>query len=693
MEFEIFPGLKNVDSDNSSVVADLKSKLKPSIIKRAVFKRQITLIIKRIDAIFDSSDFSQEIISQLDEINNLLEKIKEIDDVITSIYTSHDIMDIDTHYFENEIESRGLYHIDVTTKISQYKIIHKENDVSHTEKNTSTIHVPYIQQEALPPSLSCPSFYGDKDRHDFKSFLEQFENLIGSKSSLTDSAKLQYLKSYLRGNAYKVIQHLSNSNENYDIALMLLQEEFLDEQRIIHEILDKLINTSRFNNADLEKLGLWLSETRARLYELKSLKVDFLTNESSGCVLMSHIITSKLPPIFLRELIQKSDSNYPTLDYIFENFNRVIKQLLLTKPSTLSSKINLPNRGSMSNSGARPKTSSYNTFIKSKGKTTHNQCYLNKNSHESNPRSRSSSNLQNLNCKFCSLTGHSMSACQKYKTAEDRIQRCKTLGLCTHCSSAKHDDLNCPGLRNELSFRCFKCKSYCHITPLCTQNYENNSATPSTSKCDSTLSNLCINAGSFSEQDILLPTLTVTFMFKSKYIETRCLLDLGSQRSYLDSSLMQEFGMDLNSFTEYDCTVKTFNGEQVHKVSECALTVEPVPGKTVFLPILFTKLDLNFKAENLDLALNNIRSQNMCLADSHYQGNSDNNVGFIKGLLGNDILQYIYPLKFTKVLNGTAIEVTQGIIPFGHVGNFLSRKQLGSLASRKNLALKGENPI
>ena len=119
MEFEIFPGLKNVDSDNSSVVADLKSKLKPSIIKRAVFKRQITLIIKRIDAIFDSSDFSQEIVSQLDEINNLLEKIKEIDDVITLIYTSHDIMDIDTHYFENEIESRGLYHIDVTTKNSK----------------------------------------------------------------------------------------------------------------------------------------------------------------------------------------------------------------------------------------------------------------------------------------------------------------------------------------------------------------------------------------------------------------------------------------------------------------------------------------------------------------------------------------------------------------------------------------------
>ena len=675
MDFEIFSNMKFGESSEvpDSIKADLKAKLKPLVIKRAVPKRQITSILKFIDSNITSEGYLVDILPQLDNIKSHLKRIENYDEEITSIYIAHEIMDSDTSYFENEIEARAQYHIEIAAKLAEYRNHSKEHDVVKTN-NTNNSSVPNsFQQEALPPPLSCPTFHGDRDKNTFKSFMEQFENLIGCKTSLSDSSKLQYLKSFLRGNAYSVIQHLSNANENYEIALSLLQEEFLDEPRIIHDILDSILKTPRFTNSDLEKVGLWISETRARVFELKHFNVDFHTDGSSGSLLMSHIISSKLPPIFLKELIQKIDNNYPTINDIFENFNKILKQLTLTKPNYVAND-NSRIKGSSHLMSVRPKAATWNTVVRHETK---------RQDPTGSPKSGPSATFmkgkpvpQTSPCKFCSLSGHSMTSCTKYKTPEDRIRRCTALGLCKYCSSSKHDAESCPGLRDELSFRCFKCKALSHITALCTKAKEQSTfPRPGTS---TSYNNLCINAGALTDQDIILPTLTLNFTHRYTSCKIRCLLDLGSQRSYLANSLMRDFGMNENTLTQYDCNIKTFNGEQLHKVRECALMVETAPEKKMLFPMLFSPLDLNFNVSNLELALENIQRQEMKLADSHF-----NDIGAdvteIRGLLGTDILQHLTPFTFLKVLNGTVISVPQGVIPFGHVGNYLSQSQLASL--------------
>jgi hypothetical protein len=62
-----------------------------------------------------------------------------------------------------------------------------------------------------------------------------------TRKNLSDSAKLAYLQSYLKGYALKIIKHLPINDDNYPIALTLLKEEFLDEQFIIDEIYKKLL--------------------------------------------------------------------------------------------------------------------------------------------------------------------------------------------------------------------------------------------------------------------------------------------------------------------------------------------------------------------------------------------------------------------------------------------------------------------
>lgn len=49
--------------------------------------------------------------------------------------------------------------------------------------------------------------------------------------------KLQCLRGYRADDALQIIQHLTITNENYDVAIQLLKEEYWDHEYIVNEIL------------------------------------------------------------------------------------------------------------------------------------------------------------------------------------------------------------------------------------------------------------------------------------------------------------------------------------------------------------------------------------------------------------------------------------------------------------------------
>lgn len=55
--------------------------------------------------------------------------------------------------------------------------------------------------------------------------------------------------------------------------------------------------------------------------------LDFL-DDTAEYILMSHIVFSKLPGEFQRELMQQYNSNYPTLNNILQSYNDIIKTLV-----------------------------------------------------------------------------------------------------------------------------------------------------------------------------------------------------------------------------------------------------------------------------------------------------------------------------------------------------------------------------
>ena len=124
------------------------------------------------------------------------------------------------------------------------------------------------------------------------------------------------------------------------------------------------------------------------------------------------------------------------------------------------------------------------------------------------------------------------------------------LHLCSFCSSNKHDDANCPGIQNKLSFECFKYKSKSHISALCPQRNE------------SVSSNLCLNSqhSDKDSQQHLLPVVPILFSCSKVKCKVRCLIDTGSQRSYLSQNVMNQLQNCNQSMSPVSYDLTTFLG-------------------------------------------------------------------------------------------------------------------------------------
>ena len=311
---------------------------------------------------------------------------------------------------------------------------------------------------------------------EFKNFLVQFKNCVDAGGKLGNSVKLTYLRSYLTGYAYKIISHLSITDDNYEVALSLLKDKFLDTEFIVDEYFRQIVNNAPKYDPKFDSVKKYLNETRAALHELKTYNINLLERDTPGFKLVSHIIFDKLPNVFKRELVHKVDSNFPTIEDLLDNFNAIIKTLVRTKnqKETEAKKPNVTYSNSSKSSSWKPRKQD----VESKEKPSALDNFA--------------TSTEVRFCKFCSTTGHSMFNCDVYSSHEARKSRCKELKMCFLCSSIKHMSDKCLGKQNKFSFECSICKTKGHISALCEKCVKKRNDAPNTSN---TSLNFCLNMG------------------------------------------------------------------------------------------------------------------------------------------------------------------------------------------------------
>ena len=217
-------------------------------------------------------------------------------------------------------------------------------------------------------------------------------------------------------------------DKNYEVALNILQEEFLDREALVEDLLVKLLDLRPKFSANFSETKIYLSEVKCIITDLQSYGKDLLTEPAN--TLLSHIVFHCLPNPFKQECVRRLNDNYPKLKDIFDNYVAVIRTLNLRQNSKAESRP----------IGAKPKefygkgASKYTDKpVILKASTVNQSVKLDQNA-KTDSHSKSGKNIQKV-CKFCNSTGHSMLRCVKYSTHKARVDRCDELQICNKCSS------------------------------------------------------------------------------------------------------------------------------------------------------------------------------------------------------------------------------------------------------------------
>ena len=185
------------------------------------------------------------------------------------------------------------------------------------------------------------------------------------------------------------------------------------------------------------------------------------------------------------------------------------------------------------------------------------------------------------------------------------------------------------------------------------------------------VTNFCVGSAS-SGKTFLLPVLTVKISCGKRTTSVSCLIDSGSQRSYLNKEVLKRLKLSVDS-TKTNMQINTFIDNSIKEFSEMCLSIDFQEGHRYAVPFLVNDdFNLNFSVDGLNKAFNNLKSR--------YQvaENFDGDYVRLEGLLGVDSMQYLQLCELITCMGGKAFNLQRGIVPFGNVDSFLTNPQLTS---------------
>ena len=154
--------------------------VKDLILKRATFKRKITLLTRKIES--DESLFT----ANKSIIEDYLSRIEELDGIVNDAYLSLNNLGVEiSDEHGTELDSQTEYNMDVRNFLSSFSA----TDVAGSDQTSCRMKLP---------ELKCETFNGEGTSNlQFHSFISQFNNILGNRKEVSKSTKLTYLKSYL----------------------------------------------------------------------------------------------------------------------------------------------------------------------------------------------------------------------------------------------------------------------------------------------------------------------------------------------------------------------------------------------------------------------------------------------------------------------------------------------------------------
>jgi hypothetical protein len=344
------------------------------------------------------------------------------------------------------------------------------------------------------PTLELPSFSGQYT--EWTALHDTFSSLIENNDQLNGVQKFHYLKSCLKGEAGKVIESLTISNENYKLAWHVLIKRYDNKRLIIQDHVFAIVNAPPIQKSSHDNLRQLFDNFNIHMEALKVQNID----TSTWNAIVIPIVAEKLDFTSKREWQAGLTSEVPTIDQFktfLENRCKILESLFAASKTQVFVE---------SNQQQKSKGKSRSVVGVTTNKPVNKQ------------------NNQKPNCHKCNEP-HLMFYCPEFinTSVRDRINFVKNKNLCANCFKSDHQTKDCRS-----NYTCKMCNlkhnSMLHIA----RNSENQAVNQPT---ESTLS---VNACQVYFTNVLLPTAVVkVFDNTGRPQKLRALLDSASQINFL----------------------------------------------------------------------------------------------------------------------------------------------------------------
>lgn len=499
---------------------DLQTKLKLYEGKRAAYFARVQTMydsISHLDSERSRNTFiaqaktidqiRNEIIVTIDNINLLSMKINPKYEVTYSTLSAFDDLSCE---IKNVLSSMTA-NIDSTTS---------------TKSTSGSYHIKI-------PTIELPTFEGDIQTFPF--FYETFKRVIHTNPDLTDSERIHYLLSHLKGKASSVAAGIVPAAENYRVIWDALIAKYRDTRALAVNYLNQLfsLKSAGSSPANIEKVFDKFTAIVAGLKQLKIDSMDDFIFMYAGLKLLD----SDIAKHYEMSLRTQKDPQGIDYDYFVKFVREQVKILHRTAPQR-------PDRSTAGSGGASAPSAAPSRV---------SQVYV-----ATSPK-----------CSLCHSTHTHLFRCSAFLklNANDRFKFIKDNRVCGNCLSGQHTVSKCQSLTT-----CKKCNGKHHSLlhfdqpPPPQKQASAISAAPADRTVESAPAqdrfSLCTHSatvhGTTRTTEVLATAKVLVVGRRGKDAVVRCLLDPGSQKNYITTRCCRMLGLPIRD--DSVVTVKGIGG-------------------------------------------------------------------------------------------------------------------------------------
>lgn len=404
------------------------------------------------------------------------------------------------------------------------KLSSKMQDAINVARNVTTgAAATNIKNTAELPKIKIPEFDGDIMK--WKTFYELYNQVVHQNTTLGNAAKMHFLKTYVRGEAARLINHLPPTAENYSAAYTILISRYENTRVLLGKLLDSLLDLPQLKNESCKDLKSMHDSVFECLRAIENLNVA--TDQWDAII--THILVKKL-----------------------DNETRKSYECQLEKPKEPQ------------------KVSELLKFIEARfmALETYEQRDVNntvqgKNSAQQNKNKK---HAYQQNCSYCG-DQHSTVKCDAFLKLNDRerFNAAKEKKMCSLCLRSNHKTHECT-----CKFKCEKCQknhnSVLHLEAA--KKFDKGTKTGTNIASSSIQSMMASN-----QVSVLLATAIINvYGIHGLPISLRALIDQGSQSAFITENAVQMLSLPRKRI---QATITGIGEQTKHANHSVQITITP----------------------------------------------------------------------------------------------------------------------